>query len=255
MNENWIGLIPAAGKGLRLGLPYPKELYPIIQDNRYKPVSQFIVDQLVEAGVHHIVFIINESKHQLMGYFRSEAQYNCTFSYVYQDPWASMSSTSPGLAQAIDSSYHLIKGRTVFFGMPDTIISPSNVFAISYPRIKDDFDFALCLFQTTTPEKFGMVELDENDRVTRIFDKPNQTLLKYMWGAILWNGKFTEFIHEMIHLNGMSDFAEIMNRAIKEGLNGQGIIIKDGTFNDLGTYDEIMKLDAQFRAENLEKKD
>ena len=26
-----IGLVPAAGSGLRLGLPYPKELYPIIQ--------------------------------------------------------------------------------------------------------------------------------------------------------------------------------------------------------------------------------
>jgi len=34
MNEELIGLIPAAGKGVRLGLPYPKELYPVIRDNQ-----------------------------------------------------------------------------------------------------------------------------------------------------------------------------------------------------------------------------
>ena len=45
-----VGLIPAAGMGVRLGLPYPKELYPIIRDNRYKPVSQFVVDNLVASG-------------------------------------------------------------------------------------------------------------------------------------------------------------------------------------------------------------
>ena len=35
MDEELIGLIPAAGKGVRLGLPYPKELYPVIRENRY----------------------------------------------------------------------------------------------------------------------------------------------------------------------------------------------------------------------------
>ena len=38
-SEELIGLIPAAGKGVRLGLPYPKELYPVIRDNHYKPIS------------------------------------------------------------------------------------------------------------------------------------------------------------------------------------------------------------------------
>jgi hypothetical protein len=35
MQEDIIGLIPAAGKGIRLGLPYPKELYPVIRNNHY----------------------------------------------------------------------------------------------------------------------------------------------------------------------------------------------------------------------------
>ena len=59
MTEDLIGLIPAAGKGLRLGLPYPKELYPIIRENRYKPVSQFVLENLTASGIHNIIFVIN----------------------------------------------------------------------------------------------------------------------------------------------------------------------------------------------------
>ena len=69
MNDNLIGLIPAAGKGVRLGLPYPKELYPVIRNNHYKPISQFVVSNLTNAGLEHVVFVVNETKHQLMGYF------------------------------------------------------------------------------------------------------------------------------------------------------------------------------------------
>jgi glucose-1-phosphate thymidylyltransferase len=47
MQEEIIGLVPAAGKGVRLGLPYPKELYPVIRDNHYKPIAQFVIKNLI----------------------------------------------------------------------------------------------------------------------------------------------------------------------------------------------------------------
>ena len=84
MSHELIGLIPAAGKGVRLGLPYPKELYPIIRDNHYKPVAQFVLDNLTQAGIQHIVFVINETKHQLIGYFCDGRRFGCNISYVVQ---------------------------------------------------------------------------------------------------------------------------------------------------------------------------
>ena len=64
MVDDFIGLIPAAGKGLRLGLPYPKELYPVIRDNHYKPIAQFVLTNLTVAGLQHVVFVINETNSQ-----------------------------------------------------------------------------------------------------------------------------------------------------------------------------------------------
>jgi dTDP-glucose pyrophosphorylase len=105
MMEELIGLIPAAGKGVRLGLPYPKELYPVIRNNHYKPISQFVVDNLVNAGLKHIVFVINETKHQLIGYFGNGMRFGCDISYVVQEVVEGKTkSTSPGLAHALDSS-------------------------------------------------------------------------------------------------------------------------------------------------------
>src|SRR5450759_3951473 len=110
--EEWIGLIPAAGKGLRLGLPYPKELYPVIRNNRYKPVSQFILDNMVTAGVSHLVFVINETKHQLIAYFGNGQRFGCDITYVVQESLEQQeNSTSPGLAHALDSAYHLTYGK------------------------------------------------------------------------------------------------------------------------------------------------
>ena len=248
--EELIGLIPAAGKGVRLGLPYPKELYPVIRDNHYKPISQFVVDNLVNAGLNHIVFVVNETKHQLMGYFGSGQRFGCHISYVVQEiVEGKTKSTSPGLAHALDSAYHLVKGKTVFFGMADTLMQPRDVFMRIYDAAIPDDDVLFGLFTTDRPEKFGMVKLDGKNRVLEIDDKPSKTELTEMWGCIVWRPKFTEYLHECVYEQGISDFAKIMNDAIAKGMKFSAVHMVDGTYIDLGTYEEIADLDKKYREE------
>lgn len=250
MSEELIGLIPAAGKGVRLGLPYPKELYPVIRNNHYKPISQFVVDNLTNAGLNHIVFVVNETKHQLMGYFGNGQRFGCNISYVVQEVIEGKTkSTSPGLAHALDSAYHLTAGKTVFFGMADTLMHPTSVFARAYEAALPDDDVILALFTTNRPEKFGMVKMDEEMRILEIVDKPSKTDLTKMWGCIIWRPKFTEYLHTCVHEEGISDFARIMNDAITMGMKCRGVHMKDGTYIDLGTYEEIADLDKKYREE------
>lgn len=247
MQEEFIGLIPAAGKGMRLGLPYPKELYPVIRDNHYKPIAQFVLNNMTEAGLQHIVFVINETKHQLIGYFGNGQRFGCQISYVVQEAMNGQgNSTSPGLAHALDSAYHLTRGKTVCFGMADTIMQPSDVFSRALQAAKPDDDVVLALFPTERPEKFGMVEVDENGYVMTIVDKPRQTHLTEMWGCITWRPRFTEHLHECVR-DGISDFAQIMNSARAGGMIFRGVHMHDSTYIDLGTYDEIIEMDRRFR--------
>ena len=250
MREELIGLVPAAGKGVRLGLPYPKELYPIIRNNHYKPISEFVLNNLTNAGLQHIVFVVNETKHQLMGYFGGGQRFGCNISYVVQEVIEGRTkSTSPGLAHALDSAYHLTADKTVFFGMADTLMQPADVFARAYQAASPEDDAILVLFTTTHPEKFGMVELDASMRIIEIVDKPSQTNLSEMWGCIIWRPRFTEYLHNCVSEHGISDFAKIMNSAIADGMNFRGVHMKDGTYIDLGTYEEIADLDKKYREE------
>lgn len=248
MGEEFIGLIPAAGKGVRLGLPYPKELYPVIRDNHYRPIAQFVVNNLTTAGLQHIVFVINETKHQLVGYFGNGQRFGCNISYVVQETGNNQDkSTSPGLAHALDSAYHLTQGKTVFFGMADTIMQPTQVFRHAYDAATPEDDVILAMFTTERPEKFGMVRLDQKThRVEKIVDKPKQTDLTEMWGCIIWRPRFTEHLHECVQ-QGISDFAQIMNCAMEMGMRFRGVHMAGGTYIDLGTYDEILEMDRRFR--------
>lgn len=250
MTEELIGLIPAAGKGVRLGLPYPKELYPVIRNNHYKPISQFVVNNLTNAGLQHVVFVVNETKHQLMGYFGSGQRFGCNISYVVQEVVEGKTkSTSPGLAHALDSAYHLTSGKTVFFGMADTLMRPTDVFAKAYKSAHVDDDVIFALFATTRPEKFGMVRMDDDNLVLEIVDKPSKTELTEMWGCIIWRPRFTEYLHKCVSEDGISDFAKIMNDAIAESMRFRGVHMVDGNYIDLGTYEEIEELDRRYREE------
>ena len=244
-----IGLIPAAGKGLRLGLPYPKELYPIIRDNRYKPVSQFVLENLTASGVQHIVFVINETKHQLIGYFGNGSRFGCDISYVVQEQREpNNSSTSPGLAHALDSAYHLARRKMVYFGMADTIITPMDIFRQMSAASHSEDDVVLGLFKTTRPEKFGMVDFDQSGRVRQVIDKPSMTNLQYMWGCIIWHPDFTELLHCCVTREAVADFAQVLNTAIQEGLRVRGVCFDQGSYVDLGTYEEIAELERRHRA-------
>ena len=246
MNDHMIGLIPAAGKGVRLGLPYPKELYPVISDRQYKPVAEFVLDNLRQAGLKHIVFVVNEAKHQLIGYFGGGRRFGCDVTYAVQEARGdSNHSSSPGLAHALDSAYHLTAGKTVFFGMADTIMQPENVFDRLRAESAPEDDLVLALFETDRPEKFGMVDVRPDGKVTAIVDKPEATSLTHMWGCIVWSPRFTEHLHQCVE-KGISDFAHIMNTAITDGMNAKGVRMSGGSYIDLGTYDEIVQMEQHF---------
>lgn len=245
--NEWIGLIPAAGKGLRLGLPYPKELYPVIRNNRYKPVAQFILENMTAADLKHVVFVINETKNQLMGYFGSGSRFHCNISYVVQESFnGAEASTSPGLAHALDSAYHLTRGHTVHFGMADTIIQPLDFLVQARALAQPDDDLVLCVFPTQYPEKGGMTRWDAQHRVSAIVDKPKHTDLTHTWGSIIWGPGFTELLHQSLQ-SGITDFAAILNQAVEQGMHVRAAEAAGASYMDMGTYEEILELDQRLR--------
>jgi hypothetical protein len=56
-------------------------------------------------------------------------------------------------------------------------------------------------------------------------------------------------LHDCVFEQGISDFAKIINDAITIGMKVKGVHMKDGSYIDLGTYEEIADLDKKYREE------
>jgi glucose-1-phosphate thymidylyltransferase len=250
-----IGIIPAAGKGTRLApYPGPKELFPIgwqpyavngETHRRPKVISQYVIENMVGAGVREIVIIVGEHKYDLLRYYANGERFGAAFSYVFQEE-------ALGMMHAIDLCRPWVGEARIVFGMPDTIVHPPDAFArLMDAHVSNGADLTLGLFPTARPHKFGMIGLDDRGRVVQHVDKPKSTSLRLMWGFAAWEPSFTELIHEVSaghrrHPSGREMvLGDAFDEAMARGLHVRGVPFPDGFYLDIGTYDEIV--DAQGR--------
>ena len=77
--SNIVGIIPAAGKGTRLSpYPCPKELFPIgyqdfeingVVQKRPKVISQYLVENIINAGAKRLFIVLGDDKEDIMKYY------------------------------------------------------------------------------------------------------------------------------------------------------------------------------------------
>ncbi|MDR7079841.1 glucose-1-phosphate thymidylyltransferase [Neobacillus niacini] len=237
-HDQTIGLIPCAGKGTRLGLPFSKELFPNVHSDRYNPIIFYTIEAMKKAEISHIIFTINPEKADLLRFLGNGEKFGMEFTYcIHPIPRS--------LPESIHESYHLLKEKTVLFAMPDTFVQPYDFLLKlrqSHENSADQREVTLACFQTNHPDKFGMVEL-RNEKVIRIEDKPVQTELNWMWGAMIWNPAFIEDLRHFIEYNKDRTEKELilsdaLDPLIKKRLV-QAACFDEGLYKDLGTYNEI----------------
>ena len=158
------GIVLAGGKGSRL---YPatrgvsKHLL-LIYD---KPLIHYPISTLMLAGIRDILII--STPHDLPGFQRllgDGSQWGCSFTYVEQK-------VPNGLAQAFvlgeefigDDKVALVLGDNIFYGRGFGRILRDNT----------DIDGAMVYaYHVSDPERYGVVEFDEEDRVVSLEEKP-----------------------------------------------------------------------------------
>jgi glucose-1-phosphate thymidylyltransferase len=254
-----IGLLPAGGKATRLSpLPCSKELFPIGfhpmgQDKSLRPkvVCHYLLEKMRLAGISKSYIILRKGKWDIPSYLSDGKALDMHLAYLMLDlPF--------GVPYTLDQAYPFIQNATVAFGFPDIIFGSEDAFVQLLNRqAESNADVVLGLFPTEHPQKWDMVDLDEDGQIRRIVIKSSLIRLRYAWIIAVWTPIFTNFMHKYIsklkkimdqngdqnHIAGKRELyiGDIIQAAIQHDMQIDSVLFSDSFCLDIGTPEDLIE--------------
>lgn len=254
-----IGLIPAAGEAKRISpLPFSKELFPLGFSNsekndfklRPKVICHYLLEKMRFAGVTNIYFILRNGKWDIPSYLSTMQISHIHLAYLIVNQ-------TDGVPYTLDTAYPFVQNSIVVFGFPDIVFRSRDAYRrLLSKQLETSADLVLGLFPVDAPEKWDMVDVDEESKIVGIQIKPATSELKYAWIIAVWTPTFTQFMHKYLHhisdcstLRGGDErvqgrelfMGEVINAAIKGRIHVEYEVFPDDTCLDIGTPADLIK--------------
>lgn len=245
VNQPFIGILPAAGRGTRLApLRYPKELLPIAYERdgqsgaKARAVAEYSIESIAAAGVSKLLIMVAPWKMAIVDYIGDGRHLGVDAGYLYQEE-------ARGLPHALDLASAWCEGHHTVFAMPDTIFEPRD--ALSSLRelyLRTGADLALAVFPAAEAHRLGPVVLS-GQVVEEVLDKPENPPVRNTWGAAIWGSGFTALLRDSVARWADETrelvLGEIFERAVRIGMNVVGHEFPGGSFEDIGTRRGVLR--------------
>ncbi len=226
------GIILAGGNGRRL---HPltsitnKHLLPVYD----RPMIMYPLLTLVQSGVHEILIVTGKAHAggflKLLG---SGKDHGCNIVYEIQDK-------AGGIAQALSLGEGFASGQNI------AVILGDNIFETSFKDATAKFAHqkGACIFLKKTREasRFGVAELDAQNNVINIEEKPKKPKTPYaVTGCYFYDSRVFEIIKTLKPSSrGELEITDVNNDYIKKGLMKAYFV--DGNWTDAGTFESLFK--------------
>ena len=229
------GIILAGGMGTRLfplTLAMSKQMMPIYD----KPMIYYPLSTLMLSGIRDVL-IISTPEHlplfeQLLG---DGSELGCNFSYVVQD-------NPNGLAQAFVLGEDFIDGDAAALILGDNIFYGNGLSRL----VQESFDpggGVVFAYQVKDPERYGVVEFDENSKAISIEEKPENPKSNFaVPGLYFYDNRVVEIAKNIAPSpRGEYEITDINRYYLERGELEVKVMSRGMAWLDTGTHASLMQ--------------
>ena len=229
------GIILAAGAGTRLhpaSIPISKILLPVYD----KPMIYYPLSTLIMGGIRDILVITNkEDDFKFRKLLGDGSQFGLKIDYLIQH-------VQRGISDAFLIAEDWIDGEDVVLILGDNIFYGRGLEEIISSAMKDNEGATVFGYYVEDPERFGVVEFDENMNVLSLEEKPKNPKSNYaVVGLYFYDGDVCEYAKRLKPSDrGELEITDLNKIYMEEGKLRVKLFDESIEWKDAGTFDSLL---------------
>lgn len=230
------GIILAGGKGTRL---YPvtlgtcKQLLPVFD----KPLIYYPMATLMQTGITEILIICTpQDKDRFEALFRDGSHLGLSISYAIQEQ-------PRGIADAFLVAESFIQGEPVALILGDNIFYGHDIASTLSPCRSLEQGAIVFGYEVKDPERYGVLALDDNQKITAIIEKPATPPSPYaVTGLYFYDGNVVEIARSLKPSpRGELEITDVNNGYLAKQKLDVRLLGRGFAWLDTGTHDALQK--------------